>query len=116
MKFGIGQSVPRTEDPRLITGGGQYTDDINRPNQLHIRMLRSPYAHGHITQLDVSQALNRPGVEAVYTAQNLQHLGGLPCRAVLKNAQGEPAFIPHRPILAEQKILFVGQAIAAVVA
>ncbi len=116
MKFGIGQSVPRSEDPRLITGGGQYTDDINRPNQLYIRLLRSPYAHGHITELDIREALNRPGVEAVYTAADLEHLGGLPCRAALKNAQGEPAFIPHRPILADGKVLFVGQAIAAVVA
>lgn len=116
MKFGIGQSVPRSEDPRLITGGGQYTDDINRPNQLYLRVLRSPYAHGVITELDVSDALTRPGVEAVYTAKDLQHLGGLPCRAALKNAQGEKAFIPHRPILAEDRVLFVGQAIAAVVA
>ena len=116
MKFGIGQSVPRSEDPRLITGGGQYTDDINRPNQLYIRILRSPYAHGIITELDVSDALTRPGVEAVYTAKDLQHLGGLPCRAALKNAKGETAFIPHRPVLAEDRVLFVGQAIAAVVA
>ncbi len=116
MKFGIGQSVTRCEDPRLITGGGQYTDDINRPNQLYIRILRSPYAHGRITELDVSAARSRPGVEAVYTASDLTSLGGLPCRAALKNAQGEPAFIPHRPILAEDKVLFVGQAIAAVVA
>ena len=116
MKFGIGQSVTRCEDPRLITGGGQYTDDINRPNQLYIRILRSPYAHGRITELDVSEARSRPGVEAVYTAADLTSLGGLSCRAALKNAQGEPAFIPHRPILAEDKVLFVGQAIAAVVA
>lgn len=116
MKFGIGQSVPRSEDPRLVTGGGQYTDDINRPNQLYIRLLRSPYAHGLITELDVSEALTRPGVKAVYTAKDIEHLGGLPCRAALKNAQGEPAFIPHRPILADDRVLFVGQAVAAVVA
>jgi carbon-monoxide dehydrogenase large subunit len=116
VKFGIGQSVPRSEDPRLITGGGQYTDDINRPNQLYIRLLRSPYAHGLITELDVSEALTRPGVKAVYTAKDIEHLGGLPCRAALKNAQGEPAFIPHRPILADDRVLFVGQAVAAVVA
>ena len=52
VKFGIGQSVPRSKIPRLITGGGQYTDDINRLNQLYIRILRSPYAHGIITELD----------------------------------------------------------------
>ena len=115
VKFGIGQSVPRSEDPRLITGGGQYTDDINRPNQLYLRILRSPYAHGQITELDVSSARNRPGLRPSIRHRTYT-LGGLPCRAVLKNAQGEPAFIPRRPILAERSVLFVGQAIAAVVA
>ena len=83
MKFGIGQSVPRSEDPRLITGQGEYTDDINRPNQLYLRVLRSPYAHGHITELDIADALTSPGVKAVYLAKDISHLGNLPCRAVL---------------------------------
>ena len=116
MKFGIGQSVPRTEDPRLITGNGQFTDDIQLPNQLHMRMLRSPYAHGRITELDVSNVLAMPGVHGVYTAQDITQLGPLPCRAQLKDANGEPAFIPRRPILAEDNVLYVGQPIAAVVA
>lgn len=116
MKFGVGQSVPRKEDPRLVTGGGQFTDDLNFPNQLYLRVLRSPYAHGDITGLDVSAALGAPGVVAVYTAADLSSLGSLPCRAALTNAAGEPAFIPRRPILAEHKVCFVGQAVAAVVA
>lgn len=116
MKFGIGQSVPRSEDPRLITGQGEYTDDINRPNQLYLRVLRSPYAHGHITELDIADALTSPGVKAVYLAKDISHLGNLPCRAVLKDAQGNDAFIPDRPILAQDKVLFVGHAIAAVIA
>lgn len=116
MKFGIGQSVPRSEDPRLITGQGEYTDDINRPNQLYLRVLRSPYAHGHITELDIADALISPGVKAIYLAKDIGHLGTLPCRAVLKDAQGNAAFIPDRRILAEDKVLFVGQAIAAVIA
>ena len=116
MKFGIGQSVPRTEDPRLITGGGQFTDDIQLPDQLHLRVLRSPYAHGRITELDVTAASAMKGVRAVYTAIDIQRLGALPCRAQLKNAKGEPAFIPRRPILAEDSVLYVGQPIAAVVA
>ena len=116
MKFGIGQSVPRKEDPRLVTGAGQFTDDVNFPGQMYLRVLRSAFAHGVIRQLDVEAALKIPGVHAIYTAGDIAHLGGLPCRAVLKDAQGQPAFIPKRPILAEGKVCFVGQAVAAVVA
>jgi carbon-monoxide dehydrogenase large subunit len=116
VKFGIGQSVPRKEDPRLVTGGGQFTADLNLPGQLHLRVLRSPYAHGVIKTLDVAAAAVAPGVRAVYTAADLSELGGMPCRAVLTDAEGNPAFIPHRPILAEDKVCFVGQAVVAVVA
>ena len=116
MKFGVGQSVPRKEDPRLVTGGGEFTDDINLPNQLYLRVLRSPFAHGKITTLDTSDAESAAGVVAVYTAADLHELGALPCRAVLKNPDGSNAFIPRRAVLAEDKVCFVGQAVAAVVA
>ena len=116
MKFGIGQSVPRKEDPRLVTGGGAFTDDINLPGQLFLAVMRSPYAHGRITDIDISAASAAAGVMAVYTAADLAELGGLPCRAVLKDRNDEPCFIPHRPILAEDRICFVGQAVVAVVA
>ena len=116
MKFGVGQSVPRKEDPRLITGGGQFTDDLHFEGQLYLRVLRSPYAHGQVVALDTSAAMEADGVIAVYTAEDLSELGGLPCRAVLKDAEGNPAFIPRRPVLAEAKVCFAGQAVAAVVA
>jgi carbon-monoxide dehydrogenase large subunit len=116
VKFGVGQSVPRKEDPRLVTGGGEFTDDINFPGQLHLRVLRSPYAHGRISKLDTDAALSAPGVLAVYTAADISELGSLPCRAVLTDAEGNPAFIPRRPILAEDKVCFAGQGVAAVVA
>jgi carbon-monoxide dehydrogenase large subunit len=116
VKYGVGQSVPRKEDPRLVTGGGQFTDDLNFPDQLYLRLLRSPYAHGAVVSVDTTVASEAPGVVAIYTAADLRELGGLPCRAALKDAAGKPAFIPHRPILAETKVCFVGQAVAAVVA
>ena len=100
----------------MVTGGGQFTDDISLPGQLYLKVLRSPFAHGHITQLDLCGIRSLPGVKAVYTAADLEHLGGLPCRAALKNPDGSPAFIPRRPILAEQQVAFAGQAVAAVVA
>lgn len=54
MKFGLGQPVPRREDPRLLRGGGQYTGDINLPGQLHGIIVRSPYAHARILSIDTS--------------------------------------------------------------
>lgn len=116
MKFGVGQSVPRKEDPRLVTGGGEFTDDVNLPGQLYVALYRSPYAHGEITSLNVEAARAADGVELVLTADDLHELGTLPCRAVLKGPDGEPAYIPPRPILAQHKVCFAGQAVAAVVA
>lgn len=116
MKFGIGQPVTRKEDPRLITGQGQFTDDVDVPGALHLAILRSPYAHGVITALDVSAAAEAPGVAKVLTAEDLHELGGLPCRAILKDRSGQDCFVPHRPVLAADRVLFCGQAVAAVVA
>ncbi len=116
MKFGIGQPVPRVEDPRLITGAGAFTDDVNLPGQLHLAMVRAPLAHGLICSIDTREALAAAGVRAVYTAKDIAGLGGMPCRAVLKDREGNPCFIPHRPLLAEGRVRFVGEPVAAVVA
>ena len=116
MKFGMGQSVARKEDPRLVTGAGQFTADVNFANQGHLAVLRSPVAHGELRTVDVSGARTAPGVLAVLTADDLTELGGLPCRAQLTDADGRPAVLPRRPVLAERRVCFVGQAFAAVVA
>lgn len=116
MKFGVGQPVPRKEDPRLVTGGGQFTDDINLPAQLYAAFFRSPYPHGRINDLDVSNVRTAPGVVAVYTAEDLSELGSMPCRAQLTDRAGKSCFIPRRPLLAEERVFFVGQAVVAVVA
>ncbi|MEE8301842.1 MAG: xanthine dehydrogenase family protein molybdopterin-binding subunit, partial [Candidatus Tectomicrobia bacterium] len=116
MKFGVGQPVPRKEDPRLVTGGGQFTDDINLPAQLYAAFFRSPYPHGRINDLDVSNVRTAPGVVAVYTAEDLSELGSMPCRAQLTDRAGNSCFIPRRPLLAEERVFFVGQAVVAVVA
>ena len=116
MKFGVGQSVPRKEDPRLVTGGGEFTDDVSLDGQVYLKIFRSPYAHGKIIDLDVSQARDATGVLAVYTAAELTALGSMPCRAQLKDADGHPAYIPRRALLAEDQVAFVGQPVAAVVA
>lgn len=116
MKFGVGQSVPRVEDPRQITGGGRFTDDISLPDQTYLSFYRSPYAHGLIAGLDTSAAQQAPGVLAVYTAQDLAALATLPCRVRVPGEDGEPHYNPPRPILAHERVRFVGQAVAAVVA
>ncbi len=67
----FGERIKRNEDPRLLTGQGLFVDDVNLPNMLHVAFVRSPYAHAKINNIDVSQALQREGVIAVYTANDL---------------------------------------------
>ena len=68
LKFGVGQPVPRQEDPKLLQGQGRYTDDLALPGQLYAHVVRSPYAHAILNGVDVSEALAAPGVKAVITA------------------------------------------------
>lgn len=118
MRFGIGQSVRRTEDPRLLRGGGQYAADLVLPGQLHAVMVRSPIAHGLIRGIDTEAARAVPGVLAVYTEADLAAAGYglLPCAAPLKNIDGSPLVVPPRPALCAGKVRFVGDAVACVVA
>src|ERR671923_1149688 len=67
----FGERIKRNEDPRLLTGQGLYVDDVDLPNMLHVAFVRSPYAHARINNIDVSQALRREGVIAIYTAEAL---------------------------------------------
>lgn len=66
-KFGIGQPVPRSEDPVLVKGHGRYTDDINLAGQAHAWIVRSPVAHGVLNGIDVEAAREAPGVLGVWT-------------------------------------------------
>jgi CO/xanthine dehydrogenase Mo-binding subunit len=67
----MGNSVPRKEDPALLTGHTNFTDDIRLPGMLHMALLRSPYAHARITSIDTSAAKEQPGVVAVFTSEDL---------------------------------------------
>ncbi len=122
MKFGMGQAVPRFEDPRLLRGGGRYTDDINLPGQARGYVLRSPHAHARIVSIDTSEALEMPGVIAIYTGADwaADELGEMPCMAAilipLKRANGEPIYVPKRPPLVTDRVRFVGDYVAFVVA
>jgi aerobic carbon-monoxide dehydrogenase large subunit len=116
MKYAIGQSVPRTEDPKLLRGEGQFTDDLTLPNQAHAVMVRSVHAHGVIREIDTSEALDMPGVIAVLTGEDLKDYGGLPCGMQVKSRDGTPLKKPARPSLVLDKVRFVGDPVACVIA
>jgi carbon-monoxide dehydrogenase large subunit len=117
-KFGKSQPVTRLEDQRFLTGQGRYVDDIAPEGALYAYVLRSPVAHGTISDLDVSGAREVEGVHLVLTAQDLAQAGvteGMAFNTV-KNRDGSKAAAPRRPILAEGRVRFVGEAVAMVVA
>ncbi len=115
-KFGVGQSVPRKEDPMLLRGMGDYTDDISLPGQAYAVMVRSQNAHGRIGAIDVSAARQMPGVLAVYTAADLAGYGPLKCAVALNNRDGSPMKRPRREALASDKVRYVGDPVAVVIA
>ena len=73
-----GQSVPRREDRRFITGKGQYLDNLPVPGALHLVLVRCPYAHARIRGIDTSKAKAAPGVAAIFTGDDLTGVNGLP--------------------------------------
>ena len=118
MKFGVGQSVARTEDPILLRGEGRYTDDINLAGQAYAVMVRSRIAHGHLKGIDTAAARALPGVLAILTGDDLDAAGFNPlkCPMNIPQRDGSPMKTPVRPSLAKDKVRFVGEAVACVVA
>ncbi len=118
MKFGIGQPVPRSEDPKLLRGEGRYTDDVNLAGQAYAVMVRSRYAHAIIRGIDLDTAKAMPGVLGIYTNADLEAagFGPLKCPVNFPNRDGSPMKTPVRPSLAKDKVRFVGEAVAVVVA
>jgi carbon-monoxide dehydrogenase large subunit len=116
-KFGLSQPVRRVEDPRLLTGRGQYTDDISMPGQTYGVVLRSPHAHARITSLDTAPASAVPGVLAVITGADMRAagLGEVPCMIPLKSRDGSPRAETPRLALAEGTVRHVGDPVAFVV-
>ena len=108
----IGQSVERLEDPPLVRGRGRFAADISFAHQLHMRVVRSNHAHGRIISIDAAAARALPGVVAVWTAADLAAVPPIDFR------EGSiPAFDPFRqPVLATDKVRYVGEPVAAVFA
>ena len=117
-KFGVGQPVPRQEDPTLLRGQGRYTDDINLSNQAYAVMVRGQVAHGVITSIDTAEARTMPGVLGVWTGADLNAAGyGLLKTLIpVPNRDGTPMKTPERYSLATDKVRFVGDPVAFVVA
>ena len=117
-QFGIGQSVVRIEDHRLLTGGGKYTDDVQLEGETHAYVLRSPIAHGILKGVDTAAAQNAEGVLLVLTGEDVKAdgLGGMPNMFPVKSITGETRHETHRPLLAQDKVRHVGEPVALVVA
>ncbi len=115
---GIGAAVRRKEDARFLTGRGRYVDDINRPDQLHMAIVRSPLAHARIVAVDTSAAASAPGVHAVLTGADFaaDGIGGLPCGWGITSKDGSPAVEPGWPSLVADRVRHVGDHVAVVVA
>ena len=112
----IGEPVRRTEDPTLLRGEGRYTDDLSEPGQAYAYIVRSPHAHGVINKLSVETAKGMPGVLAVYTAADLTAYGSHKSALDFKQRDGSPMKKPIRKSLASDKVRFVGDPVACVVA
>ncbi|MDP6388763.1 MAG: xanthine dehydrogenase family protein molybdopterin-binding subunit [Alphaproteobacteria bacterium] len=117
-KFAIGQGVSRLEDPRLLRGAGRFLDDLQLPGLAVGYLLRSPLAHGEIKAIETSAAAAMPGVLAVLTGADYaaDGLGHIDCIMPLKRRDGAPLFQPPCPPLTSNRVRFVGDPVALMVA
>jgi len=115
---GIGASVRRKEDFRFLTGKGRYTDDLNRPGQTHAYFLRSPHAHAKVKSIDTAAASNAPGVVAIFTGADMaaDSVGSLPCGWTVTDRHGQPHKAPPHFPLVRDKVRYVGDHVAVVIA
>src|ERR1700746_69519 len=114
----IGQPVRREEDLRLLKGIGRYVDDVRAANEARGYVLRSPHAHARIAGLDAERAQTAPGVLAVLTGEDLRRrgLGTLMPGVRRRRRNGAPAFVCPQPLLAQDRVRYVGDPVAFVVA
>jgi len=117
-QFGIGQGVKRFEDVRLVRGEGRFHDDVNLLGQTHAVIVRSLHAHARIPAIDTSAALRAPGVLAVFTGADVARDGLGTMRMTLKRKRpdGSPMFAPPHRGLAQDRVRYVGDPVAVVVA
>ena len=117
-KYGVGQPVRRKEDDTLVRGKGKYTDDFNLPGQAYAWIVRSSHAHGILRGIDTTAARKMPGVLGVWTGTDLSaaNYGPFTCGLPLKNRDGTPLLQTNRTALMTDKVRYVGDPVAFVVA
>jgi carbon-monoxide dehydrogenase large subunit len=117
-KFGIGQAVTRVEDQRFITGQGRYVDDINLPRQCYGVPVLSPHAHARIKRIDVTKAKAAPGVLLVLTGADAKadHLGAFTAHLMPEDFGAPKGHRTFQPVLNDERVRFVGDRVAYVVA
>ena len=117
----MGASVKRREDPRFMTGKGNYVDDLKLPGMTYAAFVRSPHAHAKIGKIDTAKALKYPGVVAVFTGKDMTGVNSLPCGWDLRKDKNVPgvvqdlAMVPHMP-LSSDVARHVGDPVAVVIA
>jgi carbon-monoxide dehydrogenase large subunit len=116
-KFGIGQGIKRFEDVRLVRGQGRFHDDVTLPGQVHAVIVRSIHAHARVRGIDRKAAVESPGVLAVFTGADLgDDLGTMTMTLKRKRPDGSPMFAPAHRTLARDRVRYVGDPVAMVVA
>jgi carbon-monoxide dehydrogenase large subunit len=117
-QYGIGQSVKRFEDPRLVRGEGRFHNDVNLPGQAYVVVVRSLHAHARIRSIDTTAAAAAPGVLAVFTGADLARdgLGTMKMTLKRKRPDGSPMWAPPHRGLTQDRVRYVGDPIALVIA
>ena len=117
----FGKSIKRREDPRFVTGRGNYVDDVKLPGMTYAAFVRSPHAHARVRKIDTSAAKSQPGVVAVFTGSDMTGVNSLPCGWDLRKAKNIPGvvqdltMVPHMPLTSDVA-RHVGDPVAVVVA
>src|SRR5919106_40300 len=117
-EFGIGQPVPREEDPYLVRGDGRYVDDVSLVNQARAYVVRSQHSHAKVVSIDVKRARQSPGVLHILTGNDpaVLALGLQAPKQPRKRRDGSPQFSTPLPLLARDRVRFIGQPVAMIIA
>src|SRR5438552_653223 len=107
----VGRKLKRKEDPRLIQGISHYTDDLKLARMLHCVLVRSPYAHAEVGAIRTDAARAGHGVVGVFTAEDVSSIGMVPCAIQMPDLK-----VPKHPVLATERVRYVGEPVAVVVA
>src|SRR5437867_13049561 len=117
----FGKAIKRREDPRFITGRGQYVEDVKLPGMTYAAFVRSPHAHARIRKIDAAAARRHPGVVAIFTGKDMAGVNSLPCGWDLRKEKKIPgvvqdlALVPHMPLTSDAA-RHVGDPVAVVIA